>query len=139
MNIANYNYNKITQDLPIEFLWFSYIYLQCAGHTNKKFQFFKGSAIYETRLWSSLRLKVLFVAPYQWAEPSFLLWQKIILSEMAIFQMVMMAMAYMKRLWEKNFSQRRWWFQDFWFLQIAKTVIVSNMKKKMPLQIFFFQ
>ena len=69
--------------------------------------------------------------------PLFLLWQRIILSEMAIFQTVMMA--YMKRLWENNFSQRRWWFQDFWFLQIAKTVIVSNMKKKICHCNFFLQ
>ena len=36
-----------------------------------------------------------------------------------------------------NFSQRRWWFQDFWFLQIAKTVIVSNMKKNAIADFFF--
>lgn len=38
-----------------------------------------------------------------------------------------------EKMMGKKFIQRRF----FWFLQLAKTVIVSNMKKKMPLQIFF--
>ena len=69
--------------------------------------------------------------------PLLLLWQKKSYSEMAIFLDFSDGYdAIYEKIIGTHFSQRRWWFQDFWFLQIAKTVIVSNMKKKCHCRFF---